>query len=409
MFCWDGESCQMRYSSRKYFMSSTTWDSQMAQGGIFDPSPANSGFATANRIYVKYCSSDLWSGDVAASDSTPGGFAFRGARIVNAVIASLVADKGMGATPGQRLLFGGCSAGAIGAMSNLDSVAAKVPAGLQVQGFLDAAALVDIYPTGWDWSPDLIPLQTLVAELVSVISPLFPAACTAQYNGDNAWKCLWSSYRLPLVQTPYFANAVQFDDFEIQFETDNLGPSTPQQLAFVDSFQPAYLALIASLPAGTGVFSPTCLVHCLSGQSTFSSFLVNGQSLNDALSAWYFDATPTSVVSACQGWACTSQCGVTQQGLPCNMGSTSAGGTCQAVQLATSSPTEPAAATDNAVQELPGAVQDQEGSLSGAQQNALAATVSVASSSPTRKGLFTRKLMGAEQAATLSCCGGEQA
>ena len=403
MFCSNGASCQLRYSTAKFFMSSTTWASQMAQGGIFDPTPANSGFGSANRIYVKYCSSDLWSGDVAASSSTPGGFAFRGARIVRAVIDSLVADKGMGATPGQRLLFGGCSAGAIGAMSNLDSVAAQVPAGLQVHGFLDAAALVDIYPTGWDWSPDLVPLQTLVAELVSFISPVFPTACTALYNGDNTWKCLWSSYRLPLVQTPYFANAVQFDDFEIQYETDNLGPSTPQQLAFVDSFQPAFLALIASLPAGTGVYSPTCLVHCISGQITFSSFLVNGVSMNDALNAWYFNATPTSVVSACQGWACTSQCGYTPQGLPCNMGTTTSGGTCIADQLPTSSPNEAAAATDNMVQELPSTVQNQEGSLSSEQQNALAATVSAASSSP------TRKLLGAKHAAIHSCCGGEQA
>lgn len=32
-----------------------------------------------------------------------------------ATINSLINDQGMGSTPGQRLLFGGCSAGAIGA------------------------------------------------------------------------------------------------------------------------------------------------------------------------------------------------------------------------------------------------------------------------------------------------------
>ena len=214
MFCWSGLSCHERYSNRKYWMSSQPWANQMAQGGIFDTS-GNSGFGTANRIYVKYCSSDLWSGDVPASSATFN-FAFRGARIVSAVMTALVQNHGMG--PGHRLLFGGCSAGAIGAMSNLDAVSAQLaPVGVEVKGLLDAAALVDISPASWPWSPDLIPLQTLVEELVTVIQPTFPPACAARgYTGGAAWKCLFSAYRLPLVQTPFFANAVQFDDFEIQ-------------------------------------------------------------------------------------------------------------------------------------------------------------------------------------------------
>jgi len=111
---------------------------------------------------------------VGASDATLG-WAFRGQRIVRTAITQLVKSHGMGATAGQRLLFGGCvrapaaspalasrpwpqSAGAIGAMNSLDAVSgltlacegagAGLPActasGLTVQGFLDGAALVDI-------------------------------------------------------------------------------------------------------------------------------------------------------------------------------------------------------------------------------------------------------------------------
>lgn len=407
MFCWDGLSCHERYSSRQYFMSSQPWASQMAQGGIFDT--VNSAFGNANRIYIKvracalfpasrctltgsllcclqYCSSDLWSGDVPASSAT-WNFAFRGARIVSAVMTALVQNHGMSGS-GQRLLFGGCSAGAIGAMNNLDSVAQQLSGtGVEVRGLLDAAALVDIYPTGWDWSPDLIPLQTLIEELVTAIQPTFPSSCAERgYTGPSLWKCLFSAYRLPLVQTPFFANAVQFDDFEIQYETDNLGPSTPAQLQFVNSFQPAFLNLINSLPQGTGVYSPTCLVHCLSGQNTYFQFLVNGQTMSDAVNAWYFDNQPVAVISSCNGWECTSQCGVTYNGLPCNMGGAQQ---CTAVQLPTSESGEPQAATDNAVQLLPaawyaqqmaqeqqqGQVQATEGSLSPQQQANLQSTI----------------------------------
>ena len=46
-----------------------------------------------------------------------GGYSFRGKRIAAAVVTSLMQDYGMGQAPASRLLFGGCSAGAIGAPS----------------------------------------------------------------------------------------------------------------------------------------------------------------------------------------------------------------------------------------------------------------------------------------------------
>lgn len=165
--------------------------------------------------------SDLWMGDVPASNATFG-FAFRGRRIVAAVIQSLV-QMGMGA--GHRMLFGGCSAGAIGAMINLDSVAAVAgSAGVEVRGFLDAAALADVYSSGWPWSASLVPLQTLVSKLVQNLQPLLPPACVAAgYLGHSAWQCFYSFFRMPLLATPFFANVVQYDDFFLQCVTPPTG------------------------------------------------------------------------------------------------------------------------------------------------------------------------------------------
>jgi hypothetical protein len=55
MFCWGGESCHDRYHSREYWMSSSIWATEMAQGGIFDDNPGMSAFADANLVYLKYC------------------------------------------------------------------------------------------------------------------------------------------------------------------------------------------------------------------------------------------------------------------------------------------------------------------------------------------------------------------
>jgi hypothetical protein len=136
-----------------------------------------------------------------------------------------------------------------------------------------------------------------------------------------------------LSAVPFFINAPQFDEFELMYDTDNYAPATPAQYAFVEEFQTGTLALIRSLPPGTGVFSPTCLVHCLSGQATFTQLNVAGTTFEQALSGWYFGTSSNvQAVSDCTGWQCTSQCGVSAQtGLPCNAGTAS----CDPIQLAT--------------------------------------------------------------------------
>ena len=110
-----------------------------------------------------------------------------------AVINSLVATKGMGNTPGQRLLFGGCSAGAIGAMNNIEAVAALVPT-MQTWGFLDGAALLDLQPRGWSWRPELETLQSLMANMTSFTQPVFQPYCATLF-GTDLWKCLIGQYR----------------------------------------------------------------------------------------------------------------------------------------------------------------------------------------------------------------------
>jgi hypothetical protein len=93
------------------------------------------------------------------------------------------------------------------------------------------------------------------------------------------------------------------------------------QLSFVEEFQAGILKLIASLPPGTGVFAPTCLVHCLSGQAAFTTLIADNMSLNSALSAWYFNGEPMLAVSPCIGWDCINACGVDlQTSFPCNIG-----------------------------------------------------------------------------------------
>jgi hypothetical protein len=137
--------------------------------------------------------SDIWSGDAPASAATFG-YNFRGSRVVAAVINGLMQTQGMGSVPGGRLLFGGCSAGAIGAMNNIEAVAALLPPGLQMWAFLDGAALLDIQPRGWSWRPELETLQTLMANMTAFTQPVFQPYCAALFPGEE-WKCLIGQVR----------------------------------------------------------------------------------------------------------------------------------------------------------------------------------------------------------------------
>jgi len=131
-------------------------------------------------------------------DAITYGYQFRGARIVDAVLASLVSTKGMGASGPARLLFGGCSAGGRGAAFSLDYVdaalerAGAAPGAVTVYGLLDAALWIDV-PPEFD---GIVSQQCQTAALAEMVNATrLGDACMAAYPGVESWKCLFGEYR----------------------------------------------------------------------------------------------------------------------------------------------------------------------------------------------------------------------
>jgi hypothetical protein len=190
-------------------------------------------------------------------------------------------------------------------MGSLDSVAALLP-GVDVRGFVDAAAWVDIEPQ----IQGLQSLQSQAALQVSFLQPPLPSSCTALYSGAELWKCIWPSYRLPLLSTPFFLNAASWDTFQVMYTTNNApGPSTPGGLAFLDSFQTSTRELFSRLPAGTSVFSTSCMAHCLADSLELFCYSVDGLTLAQALGGWMDTGAQSQTEDACTGWNCTHKCG----------------------------------------------------------------------------------------------------
>jgi hypothetical protein len=141
-------------------------------GGILDfdghggeASPfAGKGF---NRVFIPYCSSDLWRGlgntqavnyPPTCGDPNPlTSIHFGGGKIVEAVIAEIMADQ-HAPQDGDFIVLAGGSAGGAGVQQNLDRVAAQAQAiepGVTVVGIADASYSMGLDQDGIPQSPSL--------------------------------------------------------------------------------------------------------------------------------------------------------------------------------------------------------------------------------------------------------------
>jgi hypothetical protein len=305
--CYDAQSCTARLlgapslTSSQFPDGNPRWASNLTQSGIFSTDAARNPWAGANLIQIGYCSSDAWVGDIAADDvallanvrNTAGrtGWAFKGQRIVAATIAALVAHNGFGSVPGTRLLFGGCSAGARGAMFSLDYIQAMLPAGVELRGFLDSPLWIDTAPL----SAATASLQAQTEAVYALVNATarLGGACVAAYpSSSDQWRCLFGQYRMPFLRVPYLLSASQFDRYQLPYDLDAWPPYDAPQLAYAAGFQADVRAIVLTLPDAaqprSAVFSSACFKHCTSNLDAFWGVRVGALNLKDYLSLWYF-------------------------------------------------------------------------------------------------------------------------
>lgn len=316
-WCFDEFSCQSREKNAAAFTSSSSWPSTQKLGGIFETNPTKTPFAHVNKVYIGYCSSDAYVGNAGPSAETFG-YYFRGQKIVEATLQAMVQTHGMG-TRGmtERLLFGGCSAGARGASFTLDYVPGIITgfggSNVQVQGMLDSSLWLDVQP----YSPSLISLQCQVQAITSFINATgrMDASCLQQYPGSESWKCLFGQYRMPFLTLPYALNEAQFDSFQIDSNMGWMNPKSPTQVSYAMNFRQDMINELDSLPTssqtGSGVYSSACLHHCVTNEESFWGLQVEGISFAEALGWWFFGGGPYQplqerLIETCDGYRCGS-------------------------------------------------------------------------------------------------------
>lgn len=187
-WCWDNESCKntygrMRGTIQDQYISSRNWPDTEDFIGLMSPSPQINDFHNWNRIYVKYCTSDIYSGN--ANNENDIGYYFHGDNVVYEMLKDFMDSKIVKSNntinKATHMIISGSSAGGLGVMIHLTRIANMFPNTI-VKGFNDA---------GW-----LIPLETVYKDGSEIFSeeimhgielwkPVLPFNCLAFHKNDK--------------------------------------------------------------------------------------------------------------------------------------------------------------------------------------------------------------------------------
>jgi len=237
---------------------------------------------------------------------------FRGKIVVQSVLQSLV-TKGLGSglNGRDRLIFGGGSAGARGAMIHLDYVqqmlGTAAAANVDIVGFLDSPAYIDMAPL--DSSFQGFPYQTQQIYSYANVEHLGDD-CQTMYP-DDEWKCMYGQYRLPTLKTRFFLVASLEDSYQLE---NDIGDSPPfnseAELAYVEAFANATRSLgdtIVAMPAHNAVYSWACYDHAMSVDNNgFNKRTCNGTTMTAAFKQFLDGDAASSLMwrDACTTFRC---------------------------------------------------------------------------------------------------------
>ena len=297
-WCWDEQSCKHRTTMYPGLLSSATWTPTRTYDGIFSRHAHLSPFASANAVSVPYCSSDAWVGDVGGGtldssgrNASVLGWHFRGQAIVRAVVGELRRVYGLGRSEAaaEEVFLAGCSAGARGAMSLLDSIPDLVP-GSRVYGIFDSGLSLGLEPLVDTLTPLVEQIKTVVKRHNAVGA--LGTACRAVYSSEQ-WKCLVGEFRAPLLQRAHLISQSQYDSFQLSWDLGGAQPPlTGDAARYAGTFRDwMRTALAAAAQGGAAVYSSACYQHCLSLAPSFweDTFVTSGGevvSFSAAISRW---------------------------------------------------------------------------------------------------------------------------
>lgn len=302
--CATRANCDAR--SGTVLASSKDWPRRRAAG--FLSAAADPRLRSFNRVFVPYCSQDLWTGQRTQASAATFGYYFSGHLILEAVLAALngtgqnASLERSGQEPGpaaglasaELIVLTGESAGGIGVWPNLDWLAARYPrakvVGAPIAGFYFFAypyvgpghtnsSLADFREAAW---PAHVRLWRSFVD----------ADCAAAMP---AWRCVLANYTFPYVSSAAFITQAQTDKV-----VTSMHDWVPHQRVWTEPVRSYFGQWAANMSAAlapslsdrspNGVFSAACYIH--TGFTPTSPLLAapDGTRLSyiDAFGRWLF-------------------------------------------------------------------------------------------------------------------------
>jgi len=264
-------------------------------------STANPHLFNANQVYLWYCSSDAYAGDVGASNAT-GGWHFRGKKIVETLIQHLLTVQSPSLSQAKLVLLTGFSAGAFGVFNNADFVGQLLKKGAphaEYKAYADSGWLLDVP----NYHSTNNPSRTSIQNIHRNYDATFDVDCEAVWKTrGEEWRCGFPDNAIPFINTPLFVVGYQFD---APFLNDVRPPFDDSTGEYAELLRQTFLMQSRSL---SGFFSANCYCH---GTESFDgrwNFIkVNGTTAAEEV--WRFlNGQPTRNIDTCLPVGCNPTC-----------------------------------------------------------------------------------------------------
>lgn len=298
-WCWDKDSCTNSSWGRVYgsfdnqLLSSINYPYYKEHVGYLSNDPYFNTFYDWNRVNVKYCSSDIWSGTKHNNDDLTG-FKFQGYFIVQETINDLI--KKYNLNNATHIILAGNSAGGLGVMIHLDWIREKFP----------AADVVGLNDGGWlfplQFTSDNLHQKEYFSQEIGPGSKLWksqlPFPCLKSHQADPYF-CFSAINLYRNLKTPLFVATNLVDGFVAYYANQINEIKKPcDKLYWINS---VINQTKESLLLTKSYFVPRCPgIHTFMGAgipttttNSWNQVKINDVSLRQAFDIWYFSQNRT--------------------------------------------------------------------------------------------------------------------
>lgn len=293
--CGTYESCLHR--SRGPLGSSRNYSDYLTGTFVASDDPQeNPMFSSWNKVFVPYCSGDVFVGR-RGKDQNDYGMDMCGHFIVKAIFFQLIEDYRIN-KPGTEILFGGASSGGLGMFANIDYIEGLVkPA--EIRGYNDGGWFT-LYPNFGETANAGPPFffQVLSYMFHNLWDGFVDETCRA--NMPKAEACLYGELVFKHLSAPVYVFVAQWDSYQLQelvhskFPTMRLPPELPSEAEYLGKFgKNTHRSLRRVINSQKdGVFSPACFMHSFSGDNLTSTKQtlaceIDGKTPYKAFSEWF--------------------------------------------------------------------------------------------------------------------------